>query len=132
MYYDPPSKSKVIKAIMFGTVSGILLCTCLVSISAAAVVQMKALPTDYINVISIFFCVLSAFLASFIAVRMCKCKGLLYGAVTSAVLFFILLAAGLSVNISPISLISFTKLAAMVITGMIAGIAAVNKKEKVR
>lgn len=132
MYYENTNKTKVVKAILFGALIGILLCTCLTVIATIIVVKMKSIPTDYINIISIIFCVISAFFSGFIAVRIAKSKGMLYGALTAMLLYLILLIAGLCVNSGSLSFVSLTKLISMVIAGGIGGIFAVNKKQKIR
>ena len=74
----------------------------------------------------------SAFAGSYTAVRIYKEKGLIVGIITSLLIFIIIFITGLLNCTDNVSVMSLTKLIAVLCAGALGGIVSVNKKKRIR
>ena len=75
---------------------------------------------------------LGALGGGYIAVRIAKCRGMFYGVLTGMALFFGVVIAGLCTSTESITLATVIKAAAMLLSGAVGGVVAVNRKQRVR
>ena len=104
--------NKSVKAILIGGVSEIIICILLFVLTAFALTKVGYIPDGVIATVTTVLSAASCFFGGLISGRIVKKAGMLVGAASGFLLFFIQLA---------ISLMS----------GTIGGIFGVNKKEKI-
>ena len=119
-----------IKGILFGSIICISVIIVLLMISAFAITQLGNVQTDIINIVVNVINGIGVFCGSFIALRIIKSKGIVFGAIIGGILFVLIFIAGLISSTETLSINIPIKLIVSVIFGIIGGILAVNKKEK--
>lgn len=122
---------KVFKSVALGVVIGMFFCSIMMLLLAFALVKSGQLPLNAVYIILQVIGALSAFLGSYVAVRIYKSMGLLLGVITAFVMFLIVFAVGLSTCIEGVSVMTITKLTAMLCAGAIGGILSVNKRKNI-
>jgi putative membrane protein (TIGR04086 family) len=130
--YNDNGKMKAFKAILFGTLTGLLLCSLLMLITTLILVKVQKLPTDAIYILLQIIGALSAFLGGYVAVRIYKAYGMLFGLTTGFTIFFVVFVVGVATCVETPSFLSLTKLIAMLCAGSMGGIISVNKKKSIR
>lgn len=130
--YNDNGKMKAFKAILFGTLTGLLLCSLLMLITTLILVKVQKLPTDAIYILLQIIGALSAFLGGYVAVRIYKAYGMLFGLTTGFTIFFVVFVVGAATCVETPSFLSLTKLIAMLCAGSMGGIISVNKKKSIR
>jgi len=120
-----------IRAIVIGSVAGALICAVFLGVSALVFVSAESIPRGFLSPLVIAVSVLSAFAAGYIAARISKKRGMLFGAASGILLFALFLFSGLAVSnkaVEPAQ--SGIRLLVMVLSGAIGGVLAVSKKSK--
>lgn len=120
-----------IRAIVIGTVAGALICAVILGVSALVFVSAENIPQGLLSPLVIAVSVVSAFAAGYIAARISKKRGLLFGAASGMLLFALFLFSGLAVSnkaAEPVQ--SGIRLLVMILSGAIGGVFAVSKKTK--
>lgn len=130
--YNENGKMKAFKALLAGTLTGLLICSLLMFILAFVLVKVQKLPTDAIYILLQVIGALSAFLGAYITVRIYKSYGLLFGFTTGFAIFFVVFVVGVATCVETPSFLSLTKLIAMLCAGSLGGVLSVNKKKSVR
>ncbi|MCI1964727.1 MAG: TIGR04086 family membrane protein [Oscillospiraceae bacterium] len=122
-----------IRAIVIGSVAGALVCAVLLSILALVFVSAEHIPQGILSPLVIAVSVLSAFAAGYIAARISKKRGLLFGAAAGILLFALFLFSGLTMsNKSAEPAQCGIRLLVMVLSGSIGGVLSVSKKTKLK
>lgn len=129
--YKDNSKLKILRAVLIGTLVGILLCSLLIVLLSYVLVKMGQIPTNAVFIILQVISAVSAFAGSYTAVRLYKAMGLLLGLATAFSMFLVVFTVGLSISVEPVSMLTVTKMVAMLCAGAIGGIVSVNKRKKV-
>ncbi len=124
-------KKRLAKAVSIGALISVIAEIILMSLFAVVILTSGLLPTDITNYIMIAATGASVFCGSFISARINKSSGLICGLLTSAVIFIIITAIGLSNSEAMLSFLSLIRLAVMLVLGCAGGILGVNQKEKV-
>lgn len=119
-----------IKGILFGSIICITVIIVLLMISAFAITQIGNVPTDVINIVVNTINGIGVFCGSFIALRIIKSKGIIFGVTIGGILFALILIAGLISSTETLSINTPIKLVVSVICGGIGGVLGVNRKEK--
>ncbi|WP_101697836.1 TIGR04086 family membrane protein [Clostridium minihomine] len=119
-----------LRPVVFGAVAGAAICMILLLILSLILVAAKQIPQSVLQPITVLIAAVSAFFAGYIAARISKERGMVYGAGASLLLFLLVFLAGLAVTKESVSAYMLTKGLIMVLTGTIAGILSVNKKSK--
>ena len=132
MKHNDSGMPKGVKAILFGTIGGMILCTAELLLAAGALSQLKTIPDSALSTITMVFASLGALGGGYIAVRIAKCRGMFYGVLTGMALFFVVVIAGLCMSTESITLATVIKAAAMLLSGAVGGVVAVNRKQRVR
>lgn len=113
-----------------GILLGIIACTgvimLLLTISAFVLAQTGNIPLDIVNIIVAVIEGLGVFCGSFIALKVIKTKGIIWGAVLGLILFTIIFIAGLISSSATIGIFTLIKLIVAIICGAIGGITSVN------
>lgn len=120
-----------IRAIVIGSVAGALICAVFLGISALVFVSAENIPQGVLSPLVIAVSVLSAFAAGYIAARISKKRGMLFGAASGILLFALFLFSGLAVSnkaVEPAQ--SGMRLLVMILSGAIGGVLAVSRKTK--
>lgn len=137
MRYDNKSTGKdsdlvsSIKAIVIGTSVGALACIAFLFLFSFIIVRTNSLPGSLIEGMVIAICAIGAFLAGYVAVRIYKSKGMLYGMAAGLLLFLIiLLCSSIILKGGTITMMAFIKGILMVLLGAIGGIFGVNKRKR--
>lgn len=126
------SMNKGVKAVMFGAIGGLVVCTALLLIASFALAQMKSVPGSAVGTITMVFGAFGALAGGYIAVSIARCRGMMYGILTGLVLFLVVVIVGVCSSTESVSIATVIKGAAMLLSGAIGGIVAVNKKQRVR
>lgn len=129
--YNENGKTKAFKALLIGTLIGVLICSLLMLIMAFILVKIQKLPTDAIYIMLQLIGALSAFLGAYVTVRIYKSYGLLFGFTTGFAIFFIVFVVGVATCVETPSVLSITKLVAMLCAGSLGGVLSVNRKKSI-
>lgn len=124
--------SLYIKALICGISTGCISLIIMLLIFSCLLLIAGTLPHDYLIWLDIIACGIASFISGYLTARIVKNGGLIWGAVSSFIMFIIQLVAGLINAETEISYITFIKLAVFLLLGSIGGIKAVNKKDKIR
>ena len=124
------NNSLYIKGILVGAIICITVIIMLLMLCAFFITQLGSIPTDAINIVVSAINGIGVFCGSFIALRIIKFKGIIFGAILGLIFFVLIFIAGLISSTETISLNTLIKLIVCVICGGIGGILGVNRKEK--
>ncbi len=124
------NNSIYIKGILFGVIICMAVIILLLMLGAFVITQLGNVPTDAINIIVTAINGIGVFCGSFVALRIIKSKGLIFGTAVGLVLFILIFIAGLISSTETLSINTLIKLIVSVICGGIGGILGVNKKAK--
>lgn len=126
------NKTTYIKGLIFGAIISCLTITVLLIILSFVLTQTGNVPTDILNIIIFILDGIGVFCGSYIALRIIKSGGLVWGVISGFVLFLIIFIAGLVSSTETLSVNTFFKLLISVICGALGGVIGVNKKKKVK
>ena len=122
---------KAIRAIVIGSVAGAALCAVLLGILSLAFVSAENIPQGLLSPLVIAVSVLSAFLAGFIAAKLARKRGLLFGAAAGLLLFALFLISGLAAsNKAADPAVPGGRLLVMFLSGAIGGLVAVSNRPR--
>ena len=124
-------KKLLIKAVLFGTVCGLLVTVILVCILSAIVMTSGLLPTELTNYITLALLALGAFSGGFITSRITKSAGLVAGLITGFSIFILITITGLTKSDDPVSLLTLIRLVALLVAGGVGGIIGLKRKERI-
>lgn len=121
-----------VRAIVIGSVVGAVVGIVLLGAFSMAFVSAESIPRGILSPLVIAISVLSAFAAGYIAARISKQRGLLFGTAAGMLLFAMFLFAGIAVSnkVSAEPTQTGVRLIVMVLSGAIGGILAVSRKSK--
>lgn len=123
---------KVLRPIIFGSVSGALICAILLAVCALGFVSSKHLPQGMIQWLVLAILGVSAFFSGYIASKISRERGLIFGTLAALVLFLLFFLCGLIVANESLTISVLLRLIIMMIIGAIGGIAGVNKKYRIK
>lgn len=121
---------KVVKAILFGSAVGAIVCACLLALFAFMFVSVKSVPQAMIQWLVIICAAIGAFTAGYISIRIYRSKGLIYGAMAGLLMFVILTVVAFIISRDKFTYITVIRLIAMVLSGAFGGVLGVNKKRR--
>lgn len=124
-------KKLLIKAVLFGTVCGLLVTVILVCILSAIVMTSGLLPTELTNYITLALLALGAFSGGFITSRITKSAGLVAGLITGFSIFILITITGLTKSDDPVSLLTLIRLVTLLVAGGVGGIVGLKRKERI-
>lgn len=126
------NRKQMIKAIVFGVISALLISIILLCIVSAVVMTSGLLPAELTNIITVAMLGIGTLAGAFIAARITKSAGLIIGASTGFAVFMVITIAGLIKSSESLTYITLIRFAVTLIMGIIGGIIGVNKKEKLK
>ena len=85
-----PSGTKYVKSLLFGIITGALICVMLLALITLLLSKSGLLPTEYLWIVITVILAISGFCGGYISARIYKSQGLLLGMITGLVLFLIL------------------------------------------
>lgn len=124
------SFSAAVKSVLFGTAVGATVCAGFLFLFAFMLVTVKSVPQFLIQYIAIFCAVIGAFVSGYIAIRIYRAKGLIYGALAGFLLFIIITLLAFIISRDKFTYLTLTKLLAMTFSGALGGFLAINKKRR--
>lgn len=116
-----------IRPLLLGTVIGTV-CTAVCLVLAALLMTLTDIPQTVVTILSVIAGALGAFAGGWSAGRMTEHRGLVVGAISGFLMFFIVLIVGIILHRSIQIGFLFVKLAALLLSGMTGGVVGVNKK----
>ena len=129
--YRENSVIKLLKATAIGAAAGIFICSIILILMSFVFLKTEHLPTSAAYILLQIAGAFSAFAGSYIAVRIYKEKGLIVGVLTALMIFVVIFVTGLITCTENISVMSVTKLVALLCAGSLGGIISVNKKKRI-
>ena len=121
---------KKVKAVLFSLILSFVISGILVGIAALVISKIQILPEKAMPLVVTVLCAVSVLLGGYNAARVLKERGILFGFLTALIYALILL--GISMCIEPgFGIGTFGKLSAILLSGSIGGIIAVNRRSKV-
>lgn len=124
-------KKLVLKAVLFGTVCGLLVTVIFTCILSVIILTSGLLPVDITNYVMVALLSMGAFVGGFIATKITKSAGLVIGLITGFVIFMLITIFGLIKSNDSITMLTLIKLVAALILGGLGGIAGLRKKERI-
>ena len=124
-------KKLVLKAVLFGTVCGLLVTIIFTCILSVIVLTSGLLPADITNYVMIVLLAMGTFFGGFIATKINKSAGLLIGLITGFVIFMLVTITGLINSSDSVTILTLIKLITTVIFGGLGGIAGLKKRERI-
>lgn len=124
------NKSTVIKAILLGTVIGVLLFFILIALFSFIFLKAGSLPYDFVTIITLIIGSIGAFFSGYFSVKILKEKGLIYGCITGFILFFVIYIIGSIAFQEVASIKTLLRCLVMVLAGSIGGVIVVNKRNR--
>ena len=122
--------SAALKASLFGTAVGALICAGFLLLFSFFFVAVKSVPQFMIQTIAIFCAVIGAFIAGYITTRIYRSKGLVYGAFAGFLLFFVITLIAFIISRDKFTFLTLIRFSVMVFSGAIGGVLGVNKKRR--
>jgi putative membrane protein (TIGR04086 family) len=122
--------SVALKSVLFGTAVGATICTGFLFLFAFMLVTVKSVPQFLIQYIAIFCAAIGAFVSGYMAIRIYRSKGLIYGALAGFMLFIIITLLAFIISRDKFTYLTLVRLLAMVFSGALGGFLAVNKKRR--
>lgn len=130
--YAQEKSSNLLKALTIGTFMGAFTCVILMAILAIIFVKMRNIPQGIIIPLASMCSGIGSFCSGYIATRILKANGLIYGMLSGLLLFLIILISGVALSGENLTLLTLIKFFLMIISGGIGGVLGVNKRYKAR
>lgn len=118
-----------LRPIMIGVSAGAIVCAVLLALFAV-LISSNDIPQVAINPMAIAASVLGALAAGFVTARLCKGRGMMYGAAAGLTLFTIILLISVLACQPTFGLVMLLRLIMLPIAGAIGGVAGMNVKGK--
>ncbi len=119
-----------VRAVIFGAVAGAALCAVLLALCSIAFVSSENLPHGFLKPFILGISVLSAGFSGFIAAKILKRRGLIFGTLSGLLLFLLFLTAGLTLSEGGGAKEAGIRLLVMALSGGIGGFLSVNGKSR--
>ncbi len=124
-------KKLLFKAVLFGTVCGLLIAVILTCIFAVFILTTGLLPTDITNYIMVALLSIGAFFGGLITTKITKSAGLISGLITGTVIFLLVTLFGLIKSNDAVTVITLIRFISTLILGGVGGIAGLKKSERI-
>lgn len=120
----------LMKALIIGTVAGLLTCTLFLILFAGVFVKLGSIQQNLVKFLALFAASVGAFTAGYIALKIFKEKGLYVGAACGSLVFLIFTISGFLAGGESISSFTFIKLFVLMFFGALGGVLGINKKSR--
>lgn len=122
--------SSVVKAILFGASIGAIVCAVFLFVFAFLFVSIKSVPQFMVQIIAVFCAAIGAFVSGYIAAKISRFNGLIYGTLSGFSLFLMLTLIAFIISRDKFTYITLVRLLSMLLSGAIGGVLGVNKKRR--
>lgn len=126
---DVRSVRRFLRPITYGISSGAAACFLLL-LMMSVILGMRDMPQALISLFATISFVAGGFFAGFVTATLSQEKGLFLGLCCGAILFLVLVCAGMALNGSAPGMQALTKLISVLLASAIGGVLGVNKKKK--
>lgn len=124
-------KKLLMKAVLFGTVCGLLVAVILTCLFTAVVMTCGLLPADLTNYITVSLLALGTFAGGFITSRITKSAGLIAGLLTGFAIFLLITITGMIKSNDSVTALTLVRLGATLAAGGLGGILGLRRKERI-
>lgn len=124
-------KKRAVKAVMFGTLSGITVTIILMCLMALGILTGGLLPDEILEYTVTAVFAAGAFAGGFVATKINKGAGLVIGAITGGVMFVIVTIGALSKSTEAVSILTLIKLISSVTAGGLGGILGLKERKHI-
>lgn len=124
-------KKLLMKAVLFGTVCGLLVAVILTCLFTAVVMTCGLLPADLTNYVTVSLLALGTFAGGFITSRITKSAGLTAGLLTGFAIFLLITITGMIKSNDSITALTLVRLGATLAAGGLGGILGLRRKERI-
>ena len=124
-------KRLLVKAVVFGSVCGLLVTVILLCIFSAVIMTSGLLPSEITNYITVGIVSLGAFAGGVITSRITKSAGLIVGLITGFFIFMLITVIGVIKSDDSFTVLTLIRLISLIIAGGIGGILRKRKKERI-
>ncbi len=121
-----------LKALIISVITACAVIFSLLCIVALLLLIAGKIPYSIIPYIGIGVSAAGAFSGGYVASRIIKNRGLLWGSVSALIIFIICFSLGMATTKDTLSYLTLIRLVVLWLSGVLGGIMAVNKKEKSR
>lgn len=134
MRYDKSSKNSksssfILKSMLFGLLSGLLVCTVFLILFSFVFVKIGAMPHNIVQLLAMLSSAFGSFTAGYTTLKIQREKGLYLGALSGLMLFFVFTLTGFIVSREGFTYLTIVKLILLVFTGALGGIISANRKK---
>lgn len=134
MRYDKSSKNSksssfMLKSMLFGLLSGLLVCTVFLILFSFVFVKIGAMPYNIVQLLAMLSSALGSFTAGYTTLKIQREKGLYLGALSGLMLFCVFTLTGFIVSREGFTYLTIVKLILLVFTGALGGIISANRKK---
>ena len=126
---EAPLIGKMVRPVLIGAVVGAACCLLLLLLFAA-VMAAKDIPQGAVTPMAVVAAAAGSFVGGFVAARIGKMKGILFGAACGLLLYLVVMVAGYAVLKDIRGIYALVKLAIMLGCGAVGGILGVNTRKK--
>lgn len=123
-------KKLLAKAVMFGTVCGLLAAVILTCIFTVVLMTCGLLPAELTNYVTVCLLSLGTLFGGFITSKITKSAGLIAGLLTGTAIFLLVTATGMLKSNESITMLTLIRLGATLIAGGAGGILGLRKKKE--
>ncbi len=124
-------KRLLVKAVVFGSVCGLLVTVILLCVFSAIIMTSGLLPSEITNYITVGIISLGAFAGGVITSRITKSAGLIVGLITGFFMFMLITVIGMIKSDDSVTVLTLIRLISLIIAGGIGGILGLRKKERI-
>lgn len=124
-------KRLLVKAVVFGSVCGLLVTVILLCIFSAVIMTSGLLPSEITNYITVGIVSLGALTGGVITSRITKSAGLIVGLITGFFIFMLITVIGVIKSDDSFTVLTLIRLISLIIAGGIGGILGLRKKERI-
>ncbi len=124
-------KRLLVKAVVFGSVCGLLVTVILLCIFSAVIMTSGLLPSEITNYITVGIVSLGALAGGVITSRITKSAGLIVGLITGFFIFMLITVIGVIKSDDSFTVLTLIRLISLIIAGGIGGILGLRKKERI-
>ena len=134
MRYDKSSKNSksssfMLKSMLFGLLSGLLVCTVFLILFSFVFVKIGAMPHNIVQLLAMLSSALGSFTAGYTTLKIKREKGLYRGARSGLMLFCVCTLTGFIVSREGFTYLTIVKLILLVFTSALGGIISANRKK---
>ena len=124
-------KRLLVKAVVFGSVCGLLVTVILLCVFSAIIMTSGLLPSEITNYITVGIISLGAFAGGVITSRITKSAGFIVGLITGFFMFMLITVIGMIKSDDSVTVLTLIRLISLIIAGGIGGILGLRKKERI-